>query len=616
MTRHLFLITIGPVQEFIAGARRTRDLWFGSWLLSELSRTAASAVKTHGGEVQLIFPPEALIDDSDPKLANVANKILATVEADPKQLGANVTSAVKKRLMQLWDAAIDPIKGSIKGPIEAPVARKQIEDLLEIYWAAVALPAEVGYAQARSQVEALMAARKTTRDFAQVTWGNMVPKSSIDGQRESVITESQFPRPGMPVDARQPLVEALYNNYRAGPAERLSGVDLLKRHGRSQQGSLYFPSTSDISVRPLLRRLRAKQPDAEQAWNQFLAVIEKLAAGRLREERVFYNRPILGHYDGGLLLESRLYELIDDRGQQREARNALADFYRVVDAPRPDPYYAIVLADGDRMGATIDHQKTLDQHIALSRRLGDFAANARRIVEEHEGALIYAGGDDVLAFVPLHTLLGCVRSLHDSFAATINPNNAERFADKEGNEPTLSVGVAICHQIEPLSDALNLARAAEKAAKAIDGKDALAITLAKRSGADVTVRGRWGRIDSDLSVFAAMHRMEALPDGTAFQWRDLAERLTPTRDEPTIPPAAVLAEARRILGRKEPERGTRSLAAATRDQLHNALDAAIGRSDTPTAALAGLRSVADELIVARILADAADHAGIPLEEKL
>jgi CRISPR-associated protein Cmr2 len=268
------------------------------------------------------------------------------------------------------------------------------------------------------------------------------------------------------------------------------------------------------------------------------------------------------------------------------------------------------------MGATIDHQTTLDRHVELSRRLGDFAANVRRIVEEHEGALIYAGGDDVLAFVPLHTLLACVRSLHESFALTINPKNIERFADKDGNEPTLSVGVAMCHQIEPLSDALNLARTAEKAAKAIDGKNALAITLSKRSGADVTVSGRWGRIDRDLSAFATMHRMEALPDGTAFQWRDLAERLTPKRGEPTIPPAAVLAEARRILGRKEPERGTKSLAAATRNQLHNALDAAIGQSDTPTAALAGLRSVADEVIVARILADAADHAGLPLEEKL
>ena len=39
--KYLISIAIGPVQDFIASARRSRDLWFGSWLLSELSKTAA-----------------------------------------------------------------------------------------------------------------------------------------------------------------------------------------------------------------------------------------------------------------------------------------------------------------------------------------------------------------------------------------------------------------------------------------------------------------------------------------------------------------------------------------------------------------------------------------------
>ena len=38
---YLFLASIGPVQSFIASARRTRDLWFGSMLLSELAKAAA-----------------------------------------------------------------------------------------------------------------------------------------------------------------------------------------------------------------------------------------------------------------------------------------------------------------------------------------------------------------------------------------------------------------------------------------------------------------------------------------------------------------------------------------------------------------------------------------------
>ncbi len=38
---YLFQVGLGPVQSFIASARRSRDLAFGSSLLSELSKAAA-----------------------------------------------------------------------------------------------------------------------------------------------------------------------------------------------------------------------------------------------------------------------------------------------------------------------------------------------------------------------------------------------------------------------------------------------------------------------------------------------------------------------------------------------------------------------------------------------
>jgi CRISPR-associated protein Cmr2 len=41
MTDYLLALSIGPVQNFIAAARRTRDLWFGSHVLSEISKAAA-----------------------------------------------------------------------------------------------------------------------------------------------------------------------------------------------------------------------------------------------------------------------------------------------------------------------------------------------------------------------------------------------------------------------------------------------------------------------------------------------------------------------------------------------------------------------------------------------
>lgn len=655
---YLFLVTIGPVQEFIAAARRSRDLWFGSWLLSELSRTAASTIQAADPQATLIFPPSELISGSDRTLANVANKILARVAAPPSTLGSTVADAVKARLLALWNA--EATQQRLKGPFDTEAADQQIVDLIETLWVTVELPSDAAYKRARRQIEALMAARKATRDFRPVTWGRKVPKSSIDGQREAVIPEDAYPPPGSSPAARKPYADALYRDYRAGPAERLSGVDLLKRHGSSGASS-FFPSTADIAVRPLLERLSGRSK-AAQEWNAYLATIEQLAQGRLREEHVNRDHALLGPYDGGLLLESRLRELFDDRAQREEASRALAEFFHALNRvqaevgatiPRPEPYYAILLADGDRMGATIDGQESIERHLELSRRMGRFATQARTIVDDHSGALIYAGGDDVLAFVPLHTLLACAAELHSAFGQIINPRGDQTtpFQDDEGRVPTLSVGVAICHQIEPLSDALALARDAERAAKRVDGKDALAITLSKRSGADITISGKWSilaapsaqqtapggggaqtgtptsdGLDTELVAYVTMHRIDALPDGAAFQLRDLAERLTPRRGQPTLPAPAALGEARRIIGRKQLRRGIASqLADQTRAQLFDALerttlglmsaDADDLEAERRRAALAAIRALADQLIVARELAVAADHAYGPLDKE-
>ena len=60
MSDHLLAMAIGPVQDFIAAARRTRDLWFGSHVLSEISKAAAKAVADQVGFDALIFPaPQA-----------------------------------------------------------------------------------------------------------------------------------------------------------------------------------------------------------------------------------------------------------------------------------------------------------------------------------------------------------------------------------------------------------------------------------------------------------------------------------------------------------------------------------------------------------------------------
>src|SRR5262249_15183835 len=120
MTAHLLAIAVGPVQEFIAAARRTRDLWFGSHLLSEISRAVAVEV---GTTARLIFPADTQAD-------NVANVILAELaDADPQTVAASARKAAQARWLQFADAVFRANGGVIREDIW----EDQVDDVTEFF---------------------------------------------------------------------------------------------------------------------------------------------------------------------------------------------------------------------------------------------------------------------------------------------------------------------------------------------------------------------------------------------------------------------------------------------------------------------------------------------------
>ena len=129
MPRHLLLVDIGPVQTFIAQARRTRDLWLGSALLSSVSRAAAEAILATAGAV-LIFP--AVEGDKVPD--GIANKILALVQGEPGEVARAAREAARKHLADRWDMISKEgrVKKSVSG-LSAPsfLVQQRLRDLLQ-----------------------------------------------------------------------------------------------------------------------------------------------------------------------------------------------------------------------------------------------------------------------------------------------------------------------------------------------------------------------------------------------------------------------------------------------------------------------------------------------------
>lgn len=633
---YLFLVNIGPVQGFIDSARRTRDLAFGSWLLSELSRAAAHEIVIHNGLESLIFPAPSRAESLLPNTSEsrdfiVANKIIALAQKEPQKLGPRVRDAVMTRLKQIRGDAYKDVPFTSS---QRTTAEEQVDDLIEVLW--VALPFEgTSYRETRKQLVAIMEARKNTRNFAQVTWGTPVKKSSIDGQLESIIPESKYPRLTTPEDEKRAKLRELYEIYGAGPAEQLSGVDLLKRKGVAAFGA-HFPSTSHMATLPFLQRLRVLTghplSQVRKAWETYVEVVKQRAFLPQLEgiPNWFPDHPVLERYDGSMLFEERLVDVLYAPGVDlardekfQETRKALRAFYQELDRQfmtmgfgkaGPNSYYALLRADGDSMGKVIDAQTEggYQRHRALSQQLSSFAQQVKRLVRNYQGALVYTGGDDVLAFLPLHTVLACASDLATEFRKAL-----QEFALLPESSPSLSVGIAIVHHMDSLRRVRQIAEQAEQRAKGVPGKNALSITISKRSGESYSVAGHWGKLDTSLRQLSAFCYDGFIPVGTAYELRDLAVRLGIPIDEAQTSPReeqisdrymeVIRWDALRIVQRKlyvPLGKAEQRQAEAVEDFFKTRLG--VGQASHSDGEYAGalMRELINELIVAQVLADA------------
>jgi CRISPR-associated protein Cmr2 len=422
---------------------------------------------------------------------------------------------------------------------------EQAGDVIEFYAAWTPL---AKYKDSRQRLMRLLGGRKACRTFKPVRGRAGVPKSSLDGARESVWLRS-FATTDLPED----LAVAL----RLSRGEELDCVGLTKRLGERQN----FPSVSRI---------------AADAWIRGLP--EDVAA-HLRDECKRIGAHILGEikwtrykkfpFEGIAVYRNR-YPEIEETGTTRLQGLSVTMKRIEKDYGTPDPYLAVLIADGDHMGEQISRMESAQDHREFSNNLAKFAEEARKVVERHQGCAVYAGGDDVLAFVPVDQALACARALHDSFGSFLP-------------DATLSVGIAIGHFMEPLEDLLQHARDAERNSKLPD-RNGLAVHLYPRSGAPVTVRRRWSENpDQRISQWSGFFTDKMLSSKAAYNVHELA-RDYKNWPETINPGETIRDDVLRLLSRKE-------ISDEARQKLRDQLSQVESHKD--------LHDLAQELLIAR-----------------
>ncbi len=220
-----------------------------------------------------------------------------------------------------------------------------------------------------------------------------------------------------------------------------------------------------------------------------------------------------------------------------------------------DRYFAILLMDGDNMGKLVagesiaaswesimhpsiveklntekieevyskNWQKIFEQvpkrnltpsiHASISESLGDFSIyGVAHIIRKYEGKLIYAGGDDVCAVLPMDTALLAAQEIRNYYNSTfkIIYQDRQRISIKDigdkfsprpgklsinlgrGENISISAGILICHHKASLKHMIKEAnKLLKEKAKEQGGRNAIAIQLKKRSGGDRFFICKW-----------------------------------------------------------------------------------------------------------------------------
>jgi len=149
-----------------------------------------------------------------------------------------------------------------------------------------------------------------------------------------------------------------------------------------------------------------------------------------------------------------------------------------------EPQFQALLETQKRMGPAT--------HVGLNRALLDFSNRLVPYLTEkrHCGRVIYSGGDDVMAVLPLEDLPSYLRSLRAAWSGGSDPEgefrseggywhpesasiDVKRPHFTMGNTATMSLGIVIAYKSVPLPTVLESLWDAEKVAKAVPGKDGL-----------------------------------------------------------------------------------------------------------------------------------------------
>jgi len=519
-------VTIGPVQGFVVQARRTRDLWSGSFLLSYLSGCAMVGAEKASGQkisepdisnnalINLIRTDGNLEIEKRDLLGSLPNRFKIECE-NPEKVAHDAKQYFDKAWNRIADAVWDEYLKDVKtGNGTRAIWDRQLNKFWEFSWT-------VGD-------QKMMDARKNWRR-------QDVPEEGGDhctlmGDKQELSGFIRF-RHKKEQDGFWEAIRRKSGKLDLNQDERLCTIAFIKRFFPKvskkaigiELGTTHWPSTVYMAAVPWLKGLDEKKRDL---LDDHYAMASKCGKDVMRPDiPKMMGLEGIGKYaqlDGNLFFKDLL------RSDKATPLNETPDCSRI-DLLKslanlehsPSVYYALLLMDGDSLGKK--KKENPDKTTEISRALSDFGGAVPNIVREHNGVTIYAGGDDVLAMLPMDTAMSCANNLYDQYVTSFNGIGI--------NDTTVSAGLVYSHYHQPLQSVYNEAHhILDDVAKDGNGRDSIAVSVLKGSGKYLQWVSKWDMMGTFNNALKEYDDEKTFSSSLLYSVRESLSLLTNVHD--------------------------------------------------------------------------------------
>ena len=515
MTEEYFHFTLGPVQGFIAQARRTRDFWAGSFLLSWLSAVAIKACQSQGATILFPIPDHAFMQALEgrapaqfPNQGCIPNRFKASVPVPADFNPDLVIEAVNTTWIALGQHIWDKDLSTLHPPPSSKTKEIWDEQLGGFWEASWALVTDVSE-------HAAMDRRKGWRSHFPPTqpgvkcdlmdgWQELSgeDRPNTKRQNEALWTRLRGSQKTLTADLKdgESLCAMAYVKRRF--ARHFSDFSAQLPEGTSVYGwkvPTAVPSVSYMAAVHWIRRLLSSDLLDQNSLSSYHRAAADLVDGSYGEWQTnlrclrdckadtLFRR--IASIDGQVFFDFMLENPnnFPDQHQAGITARYLRALQKGCKLEAPSPFYALLVMDGDQLG--IQMSTTKNQKF-ISQGLQNFTNAVREVVDENNGFLIYAGGDDVLAVLPMDDALKC--------AAQIRRSYSKEFPIDGSIKTSISAAVVYAHIGTPLAKLIATGhQLLDNIAKAKTGRDSLAVEVHKPGGCQLRWSLPWARALND-----------------------------------------------------------------------------------------------------------------------